>query len=62
MGLVITVEPAEEPVTLAEASLFMRYTGSLQNAQLERTWSHGQIKPWLPRLTNITQTIYMMRY
>ena len=32
MGLVITVEPAEEPVTLAEASLFMRYTGSLQNA------------------------------
>ena len=32
MGLVTTVEPAEEPVTLAEASLFMRYTGSLQNA------------------------------
>ena len=31
MGLVVTVQPAEEPVTLAEASLWMRYTGTLQN-------------------------------
>jgi uncharacterized phiE125 gp8 family phage protein len=31
MGLVVNTAPAEEPVTRAEAALFMRYTGSLQN-------------------------------
>ena len=31
MALVVTTPPATEPVTLAEASLWMRYTGSLQD-------------------------------
>jgi len=48
MGLVIDTEPAEEPVTLAEASLFMRYTGSLQNAVITAliTAARKDVESW----------------
>jgi len=48
MGLVIATEPAEEPVTLAEASLFMRYTGSLQNAVITAliTAARKSVESW----------------
>jgi uncharacterized phiE125 gp8 family phage protein len=57
MGLVITVEPAEEPVTLAEASLFMRYTGSLQNAVVTAliTAARKDVESWTNK-TMVTTT------
>ena len=57
MGLVIATEPAEEPVTLAEASLFMRYTGSLQNAVITAliTAARKDVESWSNK-TMVTTT------
>jgi uncharacterized phiE125 gp8 family phage protein len=57
MGLKITSEPATEPVTRAEAVLFMRYVGSLQNDVIDAliTAARKDIENWTNR-TMVTTT------
>ena len=57
MGLKVITEPATEPVTLAEASLFIRYTQSLQNNVITAliTAARRYVESWTNR-TLVTTT------
>jgi len=57
MGLEIVTPPAAEPVTRAEAALFMRYTGSLQNDVIDAliTAARKYVESWTNR-TLVTTT------
>ena len=57
MALKVTVQPATEPVTLAEASLWMRYTGSLQDNVITAliTAARLDVESWANR-TLVTTT------
>ena len=64
MALKLITDAASEPVTRAEAVLFMRYTGSLQNDVVDslivaatrfvQNW-------WLTQLTSITPISSVMK-
>jgi len=57
MALKVTVQPATEPVTITEASLWMRYTGSLQNNVITAliTAARLDVESWTNR-TLVTTT------
>jgi len=57
MALVENTAPAEEPVTRAEAALFMRYVGSLQNDVIDSliTAARKMVETWTGR-TLVTTT------
>ena len=57
MALVVNTAPAEEPVTRAEAALFMRYTGTLQNDIIDSLISstRSYVELWTGR-TLVTTT------
>ena len=57
MGLKVITEPATEPVTLIEASLFIRYTQSLQNDVITAliTAARRYVESWTNR-TLVTTT------
>ena len=65
MGLKVITEPATEPVTLVEASLFIRYTQSLQNNVITAliTAARLDVENWTNRtLVTTTYEYYLENF